>query len=196
MKIREILKEAKNVEIDDIEADEAPADAEQDDIPNILVQLRKALDVDGNYPIKFKDGSKAKLSMDDIADFVKKYMTLRPDEKESLQNQAINSLKDFKAAVAREFKKPDLPKIKGSRYMSDFGDEYPDTPPEEPVTLDNMSDREEYSKARDTLKVDPSPEFTPTKSGTGGKHKTNWDKNDLPTKNKPEPKPMKKGFRK
>ena len=193
MKIKEILFEAKMNDLDDVI--DKPEDPEADKIPHILMQLRKALDVDGNYPILFKDGKKAKLSMDQIAGFIKKYMQSSPSEKEALQTQAANSIEGFIAASKKEFVKPNIPKIKGSRYMSSFGDEYPETPDEGPRTLDNMSDREEYSKTRDTLKVDPSPEFTPAKAGKGGKHKTNWDKNELPTRNKPEPKSIKKGLR-
>jgi hypothetical protein len=193
MKISEILFEAKIEDLDDVM--DKPEDPDADKIPHILMQLRKAIDVDGNYPIMFKDGKKVKLNMDQIAGFIKKYLQSSPSEKEALQAQAANSLEGFMAALKKEFVKPNIPKIKGSRYMSHFGDEYPETPDEGPRTLDNMSDREEYSKARDTLKVDPSPEFTPTKAGKGGKHKTNWDKSDLPTKNKPEPKLIKKGLR-
>ena len=128
MKIQEIM-EAKKLpksadDFDDVE--EPAADADQDKIPHILMQLRKAIDVDGNYPITFKDGKKAKLSMDQIAAFVQKYMKASPSEKESLQTQAINSLEGFMAALKTEFKKPELPKIKGSRYMSSFAGDFDD----------------------------------------------------------------------
>lgn len=128
MKIQEIL-EAKKLApgMDDLDDVEEPApDADQDKVPHILMQLRKAIDVDGNYPITFKDGKKAKLSLDQIAAFVKKYMTLSPQDKESLQTQAANSLEGFMAALKQEFKKPDLPKIKGSRYMSNFAGDLDD----------------------------------------------------------------------
>ena len=104
MKIQEIL-EAKKLpkgmdDFDDV--DEPAPDADQDKIPHILMQLRKAIDVDGNYPITFKDGKKAKLSMEHIAAFVKKYMGLNPQDKESLQTQAGNSLEGFMAALKKE----------------------------------------------------------------------------------------------
>ena len=126
MKIQEIM-EAKKLPLgmDDLEDRDEPApDADQDKIPHILMQLRKALDVDGDYPIMFKDGKKAKLSMDQIAGFVKKYMNASPSEKESLQNQAANSLDGFNAALKIEFKKTELPKIKGDRYMSNFAGDF------------------------------------------------------------------------
>jgi hypothetical protein len=128
MKIFEVL-EAKKLpkaadELDDVM--DKPEDPESDKIPHILMQLRKAIDVDGNYPITFKDGKKVKLSLDDIAKFVKKYMVASPSEKEALQAQAINSIEGFKAALDTEFKKPELPKIKGSRYMSSFAGDFDD----------------------------------------------------------------------
>jgi len=128
MKIFEVL-EAKKLpkaadELDDVM--DKPEDPESDKIPHILMQLRKAIDVDGNYPITFKDGKKVKLSLDDIAKFVKKYMVASPSEKEALQAQAINSIEGFKAALDTEFKKPELPKIKGSRYMSNFAGDFDD----------------------------------------------------------------------
>jgi hypothetical protein len=128
MKIQEIL-EAKQLKkgMDDFDdVDEPAPDADQDKVPHILMQLRKAIDVDGNYPITFKDGKKAKLSMDQIAAFVKKYMGLNPQDKESLQTQASNSLEGFMAALKQDFKKPELPKIKGSRYMTGFAGDLDD----------------------------------------------------------------------
>ena len=128
MKIFEVM-EVKKVSkpVDDLDdVMDKPEDADQDKVPHILMQLRKALDVDGNYPITFKDGKKAKLSMDQIVAFIKKYMTLNPQDKESLQTQAGNSLEGFMAALKQEFKKPELPKIKGSRYMSGFAGDFDD----------------------------------------------------------------------
>jgi hypothetical protein len=58
--------------------------------------------------------------------FVKKYMDASPQEKESLQNQASNSLEGFMASLKQEFKKPELGKIKGSRYMTSFAGDFDD----------------------------------------------------------------------
>ena len=128
MKIQEIL-EAKKLPkgIDDLDdADEPAPDADQDKVPHILMQLRKAIDVDGNYPITFKDGKKAKLSLDHIGAFIKKYMVARPDEKESLQTQAGNSLEGFMAALKKEEKPKFSHKIKGDRYMTTFAGDLDD----------------------------------------------------------------------
>ena len=117
-------KHLKKDDFDDVE--DRPEDAEQDQVPQLLIQLRKALDVDGNYPITFKDGKQAKLSMEQIMDFVKKYMVAKPEDKESLQHQASNSLENFMSVL----KKPEKPKfsqkIKGSRYMSHFAGDFDD----------------------------------------------------------------------
>lgn len=128
MKIQEIL-EAKKLpagmdDFDDI--DEPAPDADQDKIPHIFMQLRKAIDVDGNYPITFKDGKKTKLPMDAIVGFVQKYMKARPDEKESLQTQAANSLEGFMAALKKAEPPKFSHKIKGDRYMSNFAGDLDD----------------------------------------------------------------------
>lgn len=126
MKIQEIL-EAKNIKGMDLDDTDEPApDADQDKVPHILMQLRKAIDVDGEYPITFKDGKKSKLPMDAIVGFIKKYMKAKPDEKESLQLQAGNSLEGFMAVLQAPEKPKFSHKIKGDRYMSAFAGDYDD----------------------------------------------------------------------
>ena len=126
MKIFEVI-EARKGPVDDFEDDDAPVqDADLDKIPHILMQMRKAVDTDGNYEFKFKDGSKHKLAMPDIVSFVKKYMTAKPQEKEMMQNQAIESLEGLMSVINAEAQsKPDM-KIKGDRYMSGFAGDYDD----------------------------------------------------------------------
>jgi len=125
MKIFEVI-EAKKRPVDDFDdEDSAVQDADQDKIPHILMQMRKAFDVDGNYEFKFKDGSKHMLDMKDIVAFVKKYMNAKPLEKEAMQNQAIESLEGLMSALKSEEPKA-MPKIKGSRYMSSFAGDYDD----------------------------------------------------------------------
>lgn len=120
MKIFEVI-EAKKRPVDDFDdEDNAVQDADQDKIPHILMQMRKAFDVDGNYEFKFKDGSKHVLDMDDIVKFVKKYMAAKPLEKEVMQNKAIENLEGLMSVIhAKEAPKVDT-KIKGDRYMSNF----------------------------------------------------------------------------
>ena len=126
MKIFEVI-EARKGPVDDFEDDEAPVqDADLDKIPNILVQMRKAIDVDGNYDFKFKDGNKHQLGMEDIMKFVKKLLTSKPLEREKMQNKAIESLEGLMSVLnAEEPAKPDM-KIKGDRYMSHFSGDLDD----------------------------------------------------------------------
>ena len=126
MKIFEVI-EARKGPVDDFDDDEAPAqDADLDKIPHILMQMRKAVDTDGNYEFKFKDGSKHKLEMPDIVTFVKKYMAAKPQEKELMQNKAIDSLEGLMSVIKAQIEpKPDM-KIKGDRYMSGFSGDYDD----------------------------------------------------------------------
>lgn len=94
-------------EIDDLEDIENDENDIEDEVPNILMQLRKAIDVDGKYPITFKDGDKVELSMDQIAEFVQKYMHAKPATKEKMQEKAIKSLVDFLDSLKMDSDKPD-----------------------------------------------------------------------------------------
>lgn len=120
MKIFEVI-EARKGPVDDFDDDEAPVqDADLDKIPNILIQMRKAVDVDGNYEFKFKDGTKHKLDMEDIVKFVRKNMAAKPAEREVMQNKGLESLEGLMSVInAAEQPKPDF-KIKGDRYVSHF----------------------------------------------------------------------------
>lgn len=120
MRISEILKEGKfDPDFDDQE--EMPADPDKDKVPHLVMQLRKAYDVDGNYPILFRDNTKVKLPMEHIVGFLKTYMGLKPLEREKMQDVAANSKQDFIQAIS-SFNKPIEPKqkIQGNRYMSHF----------------------------------------------------------------------------
>lgn len=128
MKISDILLEAKkkkhkhmskkhNVDMD---TDDNVVDADLDSVPHIMMQLRKAVDVDGDYPITFQNGKKAKLSMDQITNFVTKYMFAKPDEKEQMQNMAASSIEGFMSALEKPSKPKFSQKIKGTRYMTGF----------------------------------------------------------------------------
>lgn len=126
MKIFEII-EARKGPIDDFDDVEEPVqDADLDKIPNILIQMRKAFDVDGNYEFKFKDGTKHKLGMDDIVKFVKKNMAAKPAEREIMQIKGLESLEGLMSVInAAEQSKPDF-KIKGDRYVSHFAGDLDD----------------------------------------------------------------------
>lgn len=137
MRITEILlekkhkkhkdKEVKKKDADDLDLDDAPAaDADDDKIPHLVMQLKKALDVNGDYPITFQDGKKIKLSRKHIEDFLEKYMSLKPYDREMMQKVASQDLKSFHAALDT-VKEPEVKhKIKGSRYMSHFSGDFDD----------------------------------------------------------------------
>ena len=80
---------------DNEDEDEKVEDPDKDKVPHILMQLKKALDVDGDYPIKFLDGSAYKLPVDNINDFIDTYMLLKPTDRENLQIVAVRSKKEF-----------------------------------------------------------------------------------------------------
>jgi len=126
MKIFEII-EARKGPVDDFDDIEEPVqDADLDKIPNILIQMRKAFDVDGNYEFKFKDGTKHKLGMDDIVKFVKKNMAAKPAEREIMQIKGLESLEGLMSVInAKEAPKPDM-RIRGDRYMSHFSGDLDD----------------------------------------------------------------------
>lgn len=136
MRISEILHEAKkdkdlkplkpkhaDIKFDD-EADLPEPDAEQDKVPHIVMQLRKALDVDGDYPVTFKDGRKFKLKLSDIKDFLNKYGSQKPSDREYMQKIGAENIDGFHKAlqVISSDEKPKH-KIKGDRYMSHMAGE-------------------------------------------------------------------------
>jgi hypothetical protein len=80
---------------DDDEEEEKPEDPEKDKVPHILMQLRKAQDVEGDHPIKFLDGSEVILPLKNINDFMQMYMNVKPQDRERLQQVAIMSKDKF-----------------------------------------------------------------------------------------------------
>ena len=109
MNIQELLESKKKKspiepEIDDFSDDEDPiSDPDQDDVPNIVMQLRGAVDVDGDRKIHFKDGSKIKLPLNIIQLFLLKYLELRPQDREEMQDKASQSLNGFKEALTSTY---------------------------------------------------------------------------------------------
>ena len=105
----EVRKERTDVEddLDDEDEDEKVEDPDKDKVPHILMQLRKAKDVDGDYPIKFQDGTKHIVSLSNIDAFIEMYMALRPLDREKLQDVAIMSKQQFDKILS--FFKPEHP---------------------------------------------------------------------------------------
>ena len=88
-------KRKKRHDDDDDEEDEKPEDPDKDKVQHILMQLRKAQDVDGDHPIKFLDGSEVILPLKDINEFMQMYMNVKPQDRERLQQVAIMSKDKF-----------------------------------------------------------------------------------------------------
>lgn len=84
---------------DDTDDDLTPSDPDQDVVPNMLMQVRKAMDVDGNYSLKFADGSKHKVGMDDLKQFARVYLSAKPSDRDSMQSKASQDLSSFKDAL-------------------------------------------------------------------------------------------------
>jgi hypothetical protein len=93
MKITDVLKESSHDDWDD--EDEVAPDPDQDTILHIVMQMKKALDLKGGYRITFKDGSKHHLPLKDIQAFMTRYNSLKPYEREKMQDIASRSLEDF-----------------------------------------------------------------------------------------------------
>lgn len=99
MKINEILLES----FDNIE------DPDTEKVPNLVVQIRKSMDLGGNRPIAFRDGSKVEIPVNAMIAFLNRYETLKPMDREEMQNLAIQSKEAFIDTV-KNFNKPRAPK--------------------------------------------------------------------------------------
>jgi len=80
---------------DEDDEDEKPEDPDADKVPHILMQIKKAIDVDGDHDIKFEDGGKHKFSITDLNLFLKKYMSMKPLDREKMQEVAIIGKEEF-----------------------------------------------------------------------------------------------------
>jgi len=80
---------------DEDDEDEKPEDPDKDKVPHILMQIKKAIDVDGDHDIKFEDGEKHKFSITDLNLFLKKYMSMKPLDREKMQEVAIMGKEEF-----------------------------------------------------------------------------------------------------
>ena len=94
--------------------EEKPEDPEKDKVQHILMQVRKAIDVDGDYAIKFADGDSHSFPTKDLEDFITMYMGLRPLDREKLQQVAIMSKGQFEKILS--FFQPDHPLHQKSIY--------------------------------------------------------------------------------
>lgn len=80
-----------------------------DFIPNLVMQFRKAIDVNGNCTILFKDGNRERISLHVMNAFLEKYSLLRPADREEMQATAIKS-KLVLLETIDTFNRPPAPK--------------------------------------------------------------------------------------
>jgi hypothetical protein len=109
MKINEILNEVYDPFAMDDDEDDIPVDADQDKIKHLVMQLRTALDFDGKKPIHFKDGTKVELPVSDINLFLRKYESVKPLDREKMQDLASASKENFEQVI-NFFKGEAMPK--------------------------------------------------------------------------------------
>lgn len=100
MKINELLNES---------FDDSIEDPDTDKVPNIVMQIRKSMDTGGNRPIIFRDGNKEVVPVNAMIAFLNRYETLKPMDREEMQNLAIQSKEAFIDAV-KNYNKPRAPK--------------------------------------------------------------------------------------
>lgn len=99
MKITELLAESRYDDDFDKE-EELPGDPDLDKVPNLIIQFKKSMDVNGRYPILFRDGSKVNIPTGIMVDFLNKYDELKPMDREKIQNMAAQSVDKFKEVLA------------------------------------------------------------------------------------------------
>lgn len=99
MKINELLTESFHDDWDS-EEEEVVVDPDQDKVPHLLMQFKKAIDTGGQNPIMFKDGSKARVPNQVIAAFMDKYYDMKPIDRETFQAVASKSIDAFKQAMS------------------------------------------------------------------------------------------------
>ena len=108
-------KRKKRPDLDDLDdEEEKPEDPDADKVPHILMQLKKAQDVDGDHHIKFIDGQKHKLPIADINLFMNKYMDMKPLDREKMQEVAVMSKEKFDTILS--FFQPKHGKLEKSIY--------------------------------------------------------------------------------
>lgn len=101
----EVYEEVESEEDEEAEQTEGrrPKNSDDDDEggSHIVMQLRKADDVKGNFDINFKSG-KAKLSHKQVQKFLNMYMAAKPAQKMDMQKKAAQSPKALKSIIGED----------------------------------------------------------------------------------------------
>jgi hypothetical protein len=74
-------------------------DPDTDRVPHIIMQLRKSVDSGARNEILFKDGDRVRIPLRTIEQFFDVYAMLKPIDRESMQNLAAKSAKNFSQAL-------------------------------------------------------------------------------------------------
>ena len=80
--------------------EEKPEDPDKDRVPHILMQVKKALDVEGDHDIQFENGDKHKFSVVDLNIFLTNYLDMKPEMREKMQEAAITGQEEFENIVS------------------------------------------------------------------------------------------------
>lgn len=84
--------------------------AKTDTITNIVLQIRKSIDLGGDLPIVFQDGSKIRLTANAMDLFLSRYEKLKPCDREIMQQIAVRSPEDFEDTLEESFNLVPAPK--------------------------------------------------------------------------------------
>ena len=84
----------------DSDEEEKPEDPDKDRVPHILMQVKKALDVEGDHDIQFENGDKHKFSVSDLNIFLTNYLDMKPEMREKMQEAAITGQEEFENIVS------------------------------------------------------------------------------------------------
>ena len=106
MDIQQIQEVKRDIDPADVDNDATAADKEAAKM-NIIMQIRKAIDVKGNHKIKFADGKSKKVDLKFLNYALQRFDKMKPRSKEKFQNamsksyrDMLKTLKDFKEAVS------------------------------------------------------------------------------------------------
>ena len=106
MDIQQIQEAKRDIDPADVDNDATAADKEAAKM-NIIMQIRKAIDVKGNHKIKFADGKSKKVDLKFLNYALQRFDKMKPRSKEKFQNamsksyrDMLKTLKDFKEAVS------------------------------------------------------------------------------------------------
>ena len=76
---------------------------------NLMMSLRKAVSLRGQYDVAFKDGKKVKISQKDAQNLLNRLQKEKPADREALMKSAYKSERHFKMALKGQIEKKKNP---------------------------------------------------------------------------------------